>query len=148
MPALQEWVLCVKIKFIMLYSLTISNIAILEMLNILVALRIWAKLWKNFAILIHHDNQAVVEVLNKGKTKDKKLAAISRNIFMTAAEFDIELKVQHVIGKDNPVADLLFRWHLTKNPEAKLQGLLKNFEKIKITNNFFDIGIFHKNMSS
>ena len=74
-------------------NLANSNIATLEMLNILVAIRVWAEMWKNFAILIHCDNKAVVEVLNKGKTKDKHLAAISRNIFMTAARFDIEFDI-------------------------------------------------------
>ena len=62
-----------------------ENIAVLEMFNILVALKTWAPLWKNKNIKIFCDNIAVVSVLNNGKTKDKFLAAISRNIFMEAA---------------------------------------------------------------
>ena len=58
---------------------------------------------------------------------------------MTAAKFDIELQVQHVTGKANSVADLLSRWHLTNDPKAKLQALLKKFEEIDITNEFFHI---------
>ena len=93
-----------------------KNIAILEMLNILVAFRVWATMWQNKQLLIHCDNQAVVDILSKGKPRDQQLAAISRNIFMTASNFDIELKIVHVAGKNNPVADLLSRWHLTVNP--------------------------------
>ena len=37
-------------------------------------------------------------VLNSGKTRDLTLAAIARNIFMTAAQFDIFLKTVHIMG--------------------------------------------------
>ena len=60
------------------------------------------------SIKIFCDNLAVV-FLNNGKTKDKLLAAISRNIFMEAAQFDISLIISHVAGKANVFADLLSR---------------------------------------
>ena len=44
------------------------SIVHLEMLNILVALRVWAKQWASKKILLKCDNQAVVLVLNSGKT--------------------------------------------------------------------------------
>ena len=46
-----------------------------EMLNILVAVRVWGKNLKNKRILIKCDNQPVVSVLNSGKTQDLSLAA-------------------------------------------------------------------------
>ena len=69
-----------------------SNIAIIEMYNILIATRLWANTRKNKTIEIFYDNLAVVNVLNSGKTKDMYLAAISRDIFITAATSDIYSK--------------------------------------------------------
>ena len=96
------------------------------MLNILVALRVCAKQWANNKILLKCDNQAVVSVLNSGKTQDLTLAAMARNINMLLAVEDIELQVIHILGSDNKVADLLSRWSITSNPKAKLQELIKN----------------------
>ena len=56
------------------------------------------------------DNEAVVTILNSGRTRDPFLAAIARNIFMSAAVSDIYLKIVHIPGKKNVVADLLSRW--------------------------------------
>ena len=80
------------------------------MVNILIALRLWKKFGIGKTIEIFCDNLAVVTVLQSGKTKDSTLATISRNIFMLAAKFDVFLKVSHVPGKSNVIADLLSRW--------------------------------------
>ena len=61
------------------YSFNISSenvkgsIVHIEMLNILVALRLWGKLWHKNRIVIYCDNQAAVSVLNTGKSVDKLL---------------------------------------------------------------------------
>ena len=52
----------------------------LEMVNILVALRLFAKWWSTKKVLIHCDNQAVVTVMKSGKMRDTFLAASARNI--------------------------------------------------------------------
>ena len=54
----------------------------LEMLNILVALRAWSQQWAASKILLKCDNQAVVSVLNSGRTQDLTLGAMARNISM------------------------------------------------------------------
>ena len=73
-----------------------TTIVHLEMLNILVAIRTWGSAWTGTTIKIHCDNQAVVSVLNTGRTKDSILAAIIRNILMEAAEKDICLRTVHI----------------------------------------------------
>ena len=52
----------------------------LEMLNLLVAIKIWADPWSSQKVVLFCDNQAVVSVLNNSRTKDRTLAAIARNI--------------------------------------------------------------------
>ena len=69
-----------------IYAIPISkgymhmDIVYLEMLNILVALRVWAKQWATKTISVKCDNQAVVTILQSGKTRDPLLAAICQNI--------------------------------------------------------------------
>ena len=54
------------------------NIAHLEILKILVALRVWHKFGANSKIAIACDNDAVVYFLNTGRTRDLTLAAIAQ----------------------------------------------------------------------
>ena len=51
-----------------------KNIAYLEMINILVAIKVWHIQWANHSILIKCDNQAVVLVLATGRTRDQTMA--------------------------------------------------------------------------
>ena len=94
------------------------------MLNILVALRVWANAWENCAIEVHCDNLSVVTVLCSGKTKNSLLATISRNIFMIASHYDIFLKVSHIPGKENKIADMLSRWDNSPSDVLKLSTSL------------------------
>ena len=67
-----------------------------EMLNIQLAIRVWCQYWSNRQIIIKCDNQAVAAVLNSGKTQNMTLTAITRNIMMEAAKYDIDLQVIHI----------------------------------------------------
>ncbi len=77
-------------------SLTIVH---LEMLNILVALRIWAPFWQGMQICIHCDNEAVVSSLNSGRGRDPYLLAVSRNIWLAATSADIEIHFRHLLSR-------------------------------------------------
>ena len=92
----------------------------LEMVNILVALRVYAHAWKGAYILIKCDNDAVVKVLSGGKARDPFLGACARNAWYLAALADVQLQYTHVLGKNNCVANLLSRW---KNSQANIQVL-------------------------
>ena len=108
------------------------NIVHLEMLNILVALRVWNSTWAKSKVCIACDNEAVVHVLNSGKTRDLTLAAIARNIQLQVATWDINLQVNHIAGKDNHIADLLSRWSLMGDSQVKLNRLLPQHQWVEI----------------
>ena len=92
----------------------------LEMLNILVALRLWSKQLACTSVLIYCDNIAAVTVCQTGRTQDTFLAAAVRNIWLTLATNDISAHFTHITGKNNIVADVLSRWHLPRAPKHKL----------------------------
>ena len=115
------------------------NIAHLEMLNILVALRVWQNFWAKSRVRIACDNEAVVQVLGSGRTRDLTLAAIARNIQLQVATWDINLEVIHIPGKENQIADLLSRWNLTENPQGKLLTLLPHHEWVTVHENHLQI---------
>ena len=65
------------------------HITQLEMINILVAVKIFGSSWENKKVLIKCDNRAVVQVLYTGKTKDAFMAACVRNVWLAAALYNI-----------------------------------------------------------
>ena len=104
----------------------------LEMLNILVAMRVWAHIWHEKRVVIHCDNQAVVAVINSGKTRDPVLAAITRNIAMLTATHDINLKLVHILGKHNIIADALSRIGLHSNYQVQLHHLIPHHTWLEV----------------
>ena len=86
--------------------------------------RVWANQWRGKTIVIACDNQAVVSVINTGKTKDVVLGAIACNIAMEVALADINLKLLHILGKNNIVADSLSRYHTSDLHKNKVSSLL------------------------
>ena len=93
-----------------------KNLAItqLEMVNILVAVKLFATSWQKKKICIKCDNMVVVQVLSKGRTKDPFLGTCARNIWLLAAKNDVDLTYVHIQGKLNCVADLLSRWQYSQ----------------------------------
>ena len=79
------------------------------MVNILVALKAWHAQWAGSRVLIKCDNQTVVAVLNNGKTR------MPGTYSCGLSACNIDIKVVHVAGKLNQVADLLPRWHITNH---------------------------------
>ena len=80
------------------------------MVNILLAMRLFANLWSSKKILIRCDNQAVATVLRSGKTCDSFLAVSARNICYVTAIHDIDVQYTHISGASNQMADTLSRW--------------------------------------
>ena len=96
------------------------SIVHLEMLNILVATHVWHSTWKDQKILIQCENQIVVSVLNTDRTKDRTLVVAKCNIQLVAVLSNIDIVTIHILGKNNPIADLLLRWQSKTSPHAKL----------------------------
>ena len=65
-------------------------------------------------------------MVKTSKTKDPFLAACIHNIWLMAATLDIDLKIKHVRGTDNGVADPLSRLYSQKTVNNSLYKDLQN----------------------
>ena len=74
-------------------SLSITQ---LEMLNVLIAMRIFGHWLENQKIKLHIDNKAVVHALSNGRIKDKYLQSVARSIWLIAAVKDIDIEYAHI----------------------------------------------------
>ena len=109
------------------------NIVHLEMVNILLAMRLFANIWAAKKIQINCDNEAVVTVLTTGKTRDAFLAACARNIWYVTAIHDIEVQYKHVSGVNNQVADILSRWQGSPAQIEFLHTQVPNAQWLNVT---------------
>ena len=79
-------------------------------MNILLATRLFKHQWSSCKVLIHCDNEAVVNVLKIEKTCDLYLRVCARSIWYIAAALDMDLHYVHIKGVNNQVADVLSCW--------------------------------------
>ena len=107
------------------YRLKLS-IVHFEMLNVMVAFRLWAHEWDNSRVEVHCDNAAVVSVLNSGSSRDLFLAACARTLWLIKAQFNIIVTVSHIRGKDNIYADILSRWPSMRHGHSPVIQYLKS----------------------
>ena len=114
----------------------------LEMLNLVLALKLWASNWAHSVVQFYCDNAAVVQVVQTGRTRDEMLALCLRNIWLLSATYDITVTIKHIRGKANHIADLLSRIYSDK---AIHQNLLRDLQDSytwrKIPIQFFNLDI-------
>ena len=120
-------------------------INVLEMFSIMVCLKLWGKLFKGKRIQIFCDNGAVCQVLNSGRSHNESLQSGLREIAFLSAEYEFQIRVIHISGISNRIADHLSRWNSSqKHIEAfhmltkqfKLQEFQTSSEIFEFTNNW------------
>ena len=91
-----------------------TNIAILEIYPIFLAIKLWGSSLANKCILLNSDNMAVVHILNTFTSKDKTILSILRAIVLELMIHNILVKSSHICGKNNVCSDLLSRDQVPK----------------------------------
>jgi hypothetical protein len=94
------------------------SIAVKELVPILTAGMLLGDTWHNKHVLVHCDNQAVV---NSGSSKDPGLAQLLRCLFFIIAEFQISLRATHIVGCSNVQADAISRNYLYSSHRFQMQ---------------------------
>ena len=77
------------------------NIAHLEIIAVIVALKVWAHRWAGSYFWIHVDNEAVASVLNTGASRETALQDVLREIALIAAKNQFVIKAKHISGISN-----------------------------------------------
>ena len=106
------------LHFFYIYDIPLK-IVHLEMLNLVIALKLWARDWVHSAVKFYCDNPAVVQVVRTGKTRDNMLTRCLRNIWLITASHDTDLQIDHIQGRANKIADLLSRIYSPKTVNLK-----------------------------
>ena len=104
-----------------------SHINGLELINLLVAVRLWGYQCKYKRLLIFCDNLATVTVLNTGKCKDKFMLKCLREITMICAKMQLEVRAIHIPGTENRIADHLSRWDLNASHKKQFFEITKQY---------------------
>ena len=110
------------------------------MINVLVCLRVWGHLWTDKHVVVYCDNRAVVDIMERHKTRDKRLGAILRDILFLMATRNIHLEVKHIMGEVNLIADALSRVHMGKSVECIEDLKMKGFEQRHIDASHYLVG--------
>ncbi len=90
------------------------SMAFMELYPIVVAGYLWGDLWQEKRILFHCDNQAVVSILKKGRSKAKCVNRLMRALTMCAARNNFVFYSRYVPGLNNDIADSLSRQQWTR----------------------------------
>lgn len=85
-----------------------------ELFAILAAAATWGKLWHRKRILIHCDNQAIVQIWQTKKPKHKALTKLCRKLFFLAAKNNYTVNLKHIPGSSNELADALSRQQVSR----------------------------------
>jgi hypothetical protein len=72
------------------------NIAYLEVVNIIVALKVWGPHLQNRRVKVWCDNAAVVAIVGLGRGQHSDMQAVARNGWLWASIYDIEVEFQHI----------------------------------------------------
>ena len=91
-----------------------------ELINVLVALRVWT--WQHKRVVFKVDNLAIVTIYNCGYTRCRHLTTMVRNIWLETAKYDLEM-VKHIPGKVNRMADLLSSFYNSHTNNVELQSM-------------------------
>ena len=100
-----------------------TNIAIKELLPIVLALKLWGKLMANTRMLFLTDNESVMFVINSQSSKDPMLMELVRSLVISSMSHNIHFRAKHIPGKYNVIPDLLSR--LQEEKARKIAPWLK-----------------------
>jgi len=101
-----------------------------EMYAVLHAFILWHEHWEHGRLVLHCDNEAVVEGINKKSIRGPAIRPLQR-ILLIAAAFDIELIAYWIPTAENKIADALSRFDYKRLNELGLtiQGSFQTHQK-------------------
>ena len=99
------------------------HINALELFVLVLAVKIWAPKLAGSRFQISCDNDAAVQVVRSGRTRDAFMQRWLRQLWLTSARYDLDLHVSHIPGDQNVFADCLSRWDVDYTFQRKFHEL-------------------------
>lgn len=90
------------------------HISVREFLPIVIAFETWGSTFQNSSVVLHCDNSAVVQVINKTSSKDTNLMILMRRLMVLSLKNNIHFSARHFPGVYNTAADMLSRLQVTQ----------------------------------
>ncbi|XP_056104363.1 uncharacterized protein LOC130083381 [Rhinichthys klamathensis goyatoka] len=93
---------------------TLQSSALFELYPLVVAAFLWGKEWTASSIVVHCDNEATVQCINKGRSHSPALMPLLRRLIWISACDQFILIAKHIPGSKNQIADSLSRFMFQK----------------------------------
>lgn len=122
--------------FILQQDLAICH---LEMLNVVIAVKLWHLYWRHSRVRIHCDNAAAVAVINTGRGRDPFLLTCAREIWLLSALHDFQVEMLHIPGSQLSSADALSRCHLHDNFSRKVEIFTAGLRRAEVNPYLFHL---------
>ena len=91
-----------------------ENITLKELYPIIVAIEVWGYRIANKSICFNCDNEALVYVLNKQSSTEKRVMFLIRRLVLLTLHHNILFTANHLPGKLNILSDALSRLQIAK----------------------------------
>ena len=116
-------------------------IAHLELLNVVVATKVWAKKWTGQRVRVDCDNTNACLAIQSGRTRDPYMQRCAREIFMVCTVHDIELRAVHKPGAELHRADALSRAHTDPKFVRKLEqdAAIQAATRVRVNDDIFKL---------
>lgn len=120
---------------------TLSHINVLEMKAVLLAIQHWTNTLRHQAVLLMSDNSTVVAYIrNQGGTHSRELCLLTCELLQLCSALQIHLRVSHIPGRLNVMADSLSRNQSIPTTEWSLHREI--FQRILILFPTMEIDLF------
>jgi len=91
-----------------------TSIAWQELFALVVACHLWGKEFSNKRILFFCDNESVVNIVNSKRSRIPRVMDLVRHLTLLTLKYNFYLKVRHIEGKRNEIADSISRFQMAR----------------------------------
>lgn len=96
------------------YDSSTNSMARLELFPIVVASLLWGHIWRGKRIMFYCDNQAVVFIIRKGRSRSAPVNHLMRILTLSAARAGFVISATYIASKDNDISDALSRFQMER----------------------------------
>ena len=116
-------------------------IAHLELLNIVVALKVWGPAWRGKRVKVLCDNTNACLALQTGRSRDAYIQHCIREVFLFTARYDVDLVAVHRAGELLVRADALSRMHSSISHKQWVDNddQLSRAERVRVPTEWFEL---------